>query len=622
METRLGVDVLVRRLLICLAACGVSGPLALSERAAGAPSGEAKCVDLFSAAPGSPAQPGHDPNQLAVGDFNGDRIVDLVIGRYINDAVPGPPDPGAVVPLWGSADGRFASGPVTTIQSPSGLVAAELTGDALSDVAVSQWGFGELALLRGDATAGLLPYASVLAAEFARVYGTGDVNGDGSTEIAVIEQHSSPNSGESWELRLLSRAGAGAFSDGPGSSVPLQRQVADVTVDDLDSDGLDDVAVAYTADTDPVDVFLGAAEGGLRRVAHAVAWQPRPPHATPYPSFLRVADVDGDGRRDLVAATTGGSRPLVLRNLGSGRFRELSGAGVEGPGPDSLATGRFNADKFADVALSFRDYTEESATLTVLLGNAQGGFDEAPGSPEHPGASAYSLTAADLNADGVDDLAMIDRPTADSGTVPILLNTKGKKRPGARVPIHIEIKSESFGAVTYGDELTIAAGLHCEPGARAGRRLALRRRIGGRGQPWRHVKTLVTRADGRAAFVDRPSASAAYRWRAADRVRPRLRRSKSIAIGVAREVEAVLKVRRIIGRVRPAQAGERVFLEKSNGQGQDEKEWTRVGSAVLTSTGRFSFDLPALGYRRGTFQVVAPRDDRFLRGTSDEFTVF
>ena len=120
------------------------------------------------------------------------------------------------------------------------------------------------------------------------------------------------------------------------------------------------------------------------------------------PASFEVADVNRDGRPDLVVANQGSDSVTVLLGEGGGRFSAAPGSPVAaGDAPYGVAAADFSGDGRVDVAVS----NNSSNALTVLLGNGAGGFAAASGSPINLGGSPGGVAAADLNGDGLIDLA-------------------------------------------------------------------------------------------------------------------------------------------------------------------------------------------------------------------------
>lgn len=77
-----------------------------------------------------------------------------------------------------------------------------------------------------------------------------------------------------------------------------------------------------------------------------------------------------------------------------------------GIGPEAIATGDFNKDGKLDLAVT----NVNDRTVTILLGNGQGGFTAAPASPS-TGAGPQAIVVADFNGDGNLDIAVSDHST-------------------------------------------------------------------------------------------------------------------------------------------------------------------------------------------------------------------
>jgi hypothetical protein len=118
------------------------------------------------------------------------------------------------------------------------------------------------------------------------------------------------------------------------------------------------------------------------------------------PQAIVTADVNGDGRLDLITANAGSNSISVLLGLPSskkvpaGTFAAARDYAV-GPGPYSLAVGDFNGDGKPDIAVGV------SGGMSVLLGNGDGTFQAARNSPL--GLGRY-IAVADVNGDGKLDL--------------------------------------------------------------------------------------------------------------------------------------------------------------------------------------------------------------------------
>jgi FG-GAP-like repeat/FG-GAP repeat len=145
----------------------------------------------FTEAANSPVPVGLTPYSLAVGDFNGDGIPDLVTA---NDAsVNG--NPGSVTILLGAGNGGFteASGsPIPVGINPLIVAAGDFNGDDKVDLAVTNESDNSVAILlgNGDGTFSHAPSVHTPAGLSPLSVATADFNGDGAADLAVTETDS------------------------------------------------------------------------------------------------------------------------------------------------------------------------------------------------------------------------------------------------------------------------------------------------------------------------------------------------------------------------------------------------------------------------------------------------
>ena len=96
------------------------------------------------------------------------------------------------------------------------------------------------------------------------------------------------------------------------------------------------------------------------------------------PGVVEIADVNGDGKPDIIVANERSNDVTILLGDGKGGFTQAKGSPFPaGHAPNDIAVGDFNRDGRLDLAFA----NHENKYLTVLLGEGQGGFTPAPNSP-------------------------------------------------------------------------------------------------------------------------------------------------------------------------------------------------------------------------------------------------
>ena len=190
---------------------------------------------------------------------------------------------------------------------------------------------------------------------------------------------------------------------------PMPEGPWEVTVSDLDQDGIPDLATS-NMEADAVSILLGEAGGGF---ADPVQF---PAGTSPYP--LLAADLTGDGVPDLVTGLydPAGDVSLLAGN-GDGTFQAPVYLDAGGP-PSDLAA----ADLNVDGALDLVGVQDSDDTVSILLGNGDGTFQTPSSLPV--GEEPLSVVAADMNGDDDVDLAVVNAVDSYSpvqGSVSVLL---------------------------------------------------------------------------------------------------------------------------------------------------------------------------------------------------------
>lgn len=284
---------------------------------------------------------------------------------------------------------------------PSALEAGDFDGDGKIDILVASEGAGDVIVLLGDGHGGLRPGASAPAgANPAEMY-VGDFNRDGHADVAIANH-------DTHFVTILLGDGRGGLRAAPGSPLTVRSTPHPHTVDGCDANGdgkLDLVIDSWGEER--LTLLLGDGKGGFQTPG-----QPIEVGRKPYRN-LKLADVNGDGKCDIVAPSYGQGVVTVLLGDGRGHFK-AGGPISAGPAPFTVAVGDLNHDGFPDLA--FSNYSGQISdpsddAISFLLGDGKGGFRLGPRLAT--GAGPFQLAAGDVNGDGYVDVATADYGGSD-----------------------------------------------------------------------------------------------------------------------------------------------------------------------------------------------------------------
>ena len=254
-----------------------------------------------------------------------------------------------------------------------------------------------------------------------------DVNHDGKPDILVANA-------DAGTVSVLLGDGEGHFRGAPRSPFAAGHLPNDIAVADMDGDGHPDLVIA-DHQSPYITILLGDGKGGFRPAPGS----PFDVHSNPHPHGIVAADFNSDGKLDVATDSWAENRIELLPGDGAGGVRLPGRYFNVGHRPyERLRSADFNQDGHPDVVTTNLD----DGTVTILLGDGQGGFHEAPGSPFAAGGKPWQVYVGDLNDDGNADLAVIPYQRDIAGPAENVVSVlagdgKGgfKPMPGSPLPL-------------------------------------------------------------------------------------------------------------------------------------------------------------------------------------------
>jgi len=332
----------------------------------------------------------YGPESVWVGLLDNDNDLDIVTANRNGDTVS---------VLLGDGSGGFGGRMTYAVGSePVAVLLADIDRDGELDVITANQGGNDVTycLGNGDGTFGAPTSVGVGASP--RDIASGQLNGGNELDFVVV------NGSDETVTVLLGTAGGGLVVGSTASVGPAPEAVA---IGDMNDDGDLDIVVVNSSD-DSVSFLLGNGDGtfqpevtdamGLRPsvTIQGLGWQ--------RPVDVAMADVDQDGRLDVITANRAGDSVSVLYGAGTALSPPLIIMAGESPG--SLDVGLIDDDNAPDIVVT----NEVDDTASVLLNLGNGTFQAPTASTIYGmGAGPAGVLLADVDGDNNLDLITADR---------------------------------------------------------------------------------------------------------------------------------------------------------------------------------------------------------------------
>jgi hypothetical protein len=227
----------------------------------------------------------------------------------------------------------------------------------------------------------------------------GDVDGDGDTDLATIDNHSN-------DVWIHINKGDGTLEPvGRDRRIRVGNSPQHVSLGDIDDDG-DLDAIVSNMGAGSISLVIGNGDGTFESNDIVV-------RTGSSPRSTATADFDKDGATDIVVANSAGRSVTILRNEGGGTFNDR-GVVIRLTGnPNGVAVADIDEDGDVDVIAAQGD----RRNCAVLLNAGDGTFEDLE-YYDVGEAGVYSVSVVDFDLDGSLDLITANETAGSVSIVP------------------------------------------------------------------------------------------------------------------------------------------------------------------------------------------------------------
>ncbi|MCZ6792047.1 MAG: VCBS repeat-containing protein [Planctomycetota bacterium] len=384
------------------------------------------------------------PVEIRTADLDGNGRTDVVVA---DTGRPFDADGAGLIVCLADSEGAFSSDVVRPLDPqaaaaaiPRAVALADLDADGLIDLISVDDGSRELVIYLQDRAGNFSASADVIAAATPDVLGrpqafaAGDVDGDGRLDVSVLSV-SDPR-----VTVVLPRDDDVDLVGHGFSGANVLLGAVRLAVGDIDGDGRLDLATA-DFDSDSVSVLLQDAFGVFTGIQSLRSEGLRGPES------VALADLDGDGRLDVVTAGRISGDVVWFAQRPTGDFSAAVPVGDLAPGvqlmsPLALVAADVDADGLVDVVVP----GHQSENLVIFYQSPKGGFEPGMAVSLAAGTAPVEVVVEDLDRDGRPDLVV-----AALGTEPLTILRQSGLRVFSASPRPVGVDGVTATAVAVAD---------------------------------------------------------------------------------------------------------------------------------------------------------------------------
>lgn len=337
-----------------------------------------------------------NPLAVAIGDFNSDSQMDIVVSNY---------DTRNIFVFLSRNASTFldmVSYPTGTYSNPQAVAVNDLNNDGQLDIVVANKGAGNIGIFFGYGNGSftqqrIFPTGSQT---WPSAIALGDFNNDTLLDIAVAHYYSST-------IGVFLGRSNGTLSAQKVYVIGAPSTPSGIALGDFNSDGQLDIVVAGHW-SDSIFIFLGYGNGSFENK------QEYSTGSFTRPWSVAVGDFNNDNQLDVVTANFGSNNVAIFLGNGDGTFPNPATSFVSvGSNPYFVIATDFNNDKKWDIAVV--NYFSDN--VGILLGYGNGTFEHQVNYSTGAGSGPRSIATGDFNSDGLPDIVVTNSLTNTVGLV-------------------------------------------------------------------------------------------------------------------------------------------------------------------------------------------------------------
>ncbi len=374
---------------------------------------------LLGSLPQATYATGVAPVSLATADFNGDGHRDLAVANQGDTTTSGTVSIllGAGDGTFGAhTDFQVHTAQDTNLSVPSAVAVGDFNGDGIVDVAVTDSANNNVAILLGKVGGGFTPPVTYATESGANPVGNPvallatDIDGDGVLDLAVVNQGNGIAAGSVSILlgHAVNGKGDGTFVAPRTFSVGIKPTA--IASFDFNAGGGPSLVVTNQIDNSVSVLLQDSTHTFTAKLDPATG---KNPATGKEPAAIVVSDLNHDGNLDLAVANQTDGSVSVLLGKGDGTFGTHTDFSA-GSGPRGIVAADFTGSGFLDLAVA----DSGASQVSILIGNGDGTFASPVTLPSK--APAVALAAADLTGNGSLDLIAANE---SANTVTVTINT-------------------------------------------------------------------------------------------------------------------------------------------------------------------------------------------------------